>query len=159
MMLWFGMLAVLGFVQLVQMPVVLKAFNPYYAAHLLYHYPHGFLLLGAVFLCTTGAEALYSDLGHCGINNIRVSWIFVKLSLILNYLGQGAWILMQHKPGTDLPNPFFAIMPENFQLFGVFMSTAAAVIASQALITPATPWRSVRILPGAMALALAPMRP
>ena len=135
MMLWFGMLAVLGFVQLVQMPVVLKAFNPYYAAHLLYHYPHGFLLLGAVFLCTTGAEALYSDLGHCGINNIRISWIFVKLSLILNYLGQGAWILMQNKPGTDLPNPFFAIMPENFQLFGVFMSTAAAVIASQALIS------------------------
>ncbi len=135
MMVWFGMLAILGFVQLVQMPVVLKAFNPYYAAHLLYHYPHGFLLLGAVFLCTTGAEALYSDLGHCGINNIRVSWIFVKVSLILNYLGQGAWILMQHKPGVDLANPFFAIMPAGFQLFGVLIATAAAVIASQALIS------------------------
>lgn len=135
MMLWFGMLALLGFAQLIQMPVVLKAFNPYYAAHLLYHYPHGFLLLGAVFLCTTGAEALYSDLGHCGINNIRISWIFVKTSLILNYLGQGAWILMQHKPGTELANPFFAIMPTAFQLFGVFIATAAAVIASQALIS------------------------
>jgi len=135
MMIWFGMLAILGFVQLVQMPVVLKAFNPYYAAHLLYHYPHGFLLLGAVFLCTTGAEALYSDLGHCGINNIRMSWIFVKISLILNYLGQGAWILMQHKPGIELPNPFFAIMPAEFQLFGVLIATAAAVIASQALIS------------------------
>lgn len=135
MMLWFAMLAVLGFIQLVQMPVVLKAFNPYYAAHLLYHYPHGFLLLGAVFLCTTGAEALYSDLGHCGINNIRISWIFVKVSLILNYLGQGAWILMQNKPANELANPVFAIMPANFQLFGVLIATAAAVIASQALIS------------------------
>lgn len=135
MMVWFGMLAILGFVQLVQMPLMLKAFNPYYAAHLLYHYPHGFLLLGAVFLCTTGAEALYSDLGHCGINNIRVSWIFVKASLILNYLGQGAWILMQHKHGVELANPFFAIMPAGFQLFGVLIATAAAVIASQALIS------------------------
>ncbi len=135
MMIWFGMLAVLGFTQLIQLPVVLKAFNPYYAVHLLYHYPHGFLLLGAVFLCTTGAEALYSDLGHCGIVNIRISWIFVKISLILNYLGQGAWILMQHKEGTSLPNPFFAVMPLWFLPLGVVISTVAAVIASQALIS------------------------
>lgn len=135
MMIWFGMLAVLGFVHMIQFPVILKAFNPYYAAHLLYHYPHGFLLLGAVFLCTTGAEALYSDLGHCGIANIRISWIFVKISLILNYLGQGAWILMEHKEGTALPNPFFAIMPAWFQLTGVIIATLAAVIASQALIS------------------------
>jgi KUP system potassium uptake protein len=135
MMIWFSMLAILGFIQLVQFPEVLKAFNPYYAAHLLYHYPHGFLLLGAVFLCTTGAEALYSDLGHCGINNIRLSWIFVKISLIVNYLGQGAWIMMQHKPGSLLPNPFFAIMPSWFQMIGVIIATAAAVIASQALIS------------------------
>jgi KUP system potassium uptake protein len=135
MIVWFSMLAILGFTQLIQFPVVLKAFNPYYAAHLLYHYPHGFLLLGAVFLCTTGAEALYSDLGHCGIGNIRVSWIFVKISLILNYLGQGAWILMQHKPGVTLPNPFFGIMPSWFQAFGVVIATAAAIIASQALIS------------------------
>jgi len=135
MIIWFGMLAVLGFTQLIQLPVVLKSFNPYYAVHLLYHYPHGFLLLGAVFLCTTGAEALYSDLGHCGIGNIRVSWIFVKISLILNYLGQGAWILMEHKPGITLANPFFAIMPVWFLPLGVVIATAAAIIASQALIS------------------------
>jgi KUP system potassium uptake protein len=135
MLIWFIMLAILGFTQLVQLPVVLKAFNPWYGVHLLYHYPHGFLLLGAVFLCTTGAEALYSDLGHCGIHNIRISWIFVKISLIINYLGQGAWILMQHKEGTALPNPFFAIMPHWFLPFGVMIATLAAVIASQALIS------------------------
>lgn len=135
MMIWFSMLAILGFIHLIQLPVMLKAFNPYYAIHLLYHYPHGFLLLGAVFLCTTGAEALYSDLGHCGIGNIRISWIFVKISLIINYLGQGAWILMQNKPGSALPNPFFGIMPLWFQTIGVVIATAAAVIASQALIS------------------------
>lgn len=135
MVIWFSMLAILGFIQLIQLPVMLKAFNPYYAVHLLYHYPHGFLLLGAVFLCTTGAEALYSDLGHCGIANIRVSWIFVKISLVLNYLGQGAWILLQHKEGINLPNPFFAIMPLWFLPLGVLIATAAAVIASQALIS------------------------
>lgn len=135
MMIWFGMLALLGFIQLIQFPVVLKAFNPYYAVHLLSHYPHGFLLLGAVFLCTTGAEALYSDLGHCGINNIRVSWVFVKISLIVNYLGQGAWIMMQHEPASAIPNPFFAIMPSWFQLIGVIIATLAAIIASQALIS------------------------
>ncbi len=135
MMIWFSMLAILGFIQIMQFPLILKAFNPYYAVHLLYHYPHGFLLLGAVFLCTTGAEALYSDLGHCGINNIRISWIFVKISLILNYLGQGAWILMQHREGVVLPNPFFAIMPSWFQLTGVIIATIAAIIASQALIS------------------------
>jgi KUP system potassium uptake protein len=134
MMIWFGMLAVLGVSQLIHMPEVLKAFNPYYAVNLLYNFPNGFLLLGAVFLCTTGAEALYSDLGHCGINNIRISWIFVKISLILNYLGQGAWILNQ-PAGTSLPNPFFAIMPEWFLPLGVLIATAAAIIASQALIS------------------------
>jgi len=135
MIIWFSMLAILGFIQLIQFPVILKSFNPYYAVHLLYHYPHGFLLLGAVFLCTTGAEALYSDLGHCGIGNIRISWIFVKASLIINYLGQGAWILLQHKPGITIPNPFFGIMPLWFLPFGVVIATAAAVIASQALIS------------------------
>ena len=135
MIIWFGMLAILGFNQLIQLPVVLKAFNPYYAVNLLYQYPHGFLLLGAVFLCTTGAEALYSDLGHCGVGNIRISWIFVKISLIINYLGQGAWILMQHKEGITLANPFFAIMPMWFLPLGVLIATAAAVIASQALIS------------------------
>ncbi len=135
MLVWFSMLAILGFIQLIQFPVMLKAFNPYYAVYLLYHYPHGFLLLGAIFLCTTGAEALYSDLGHCGIGNIRVSWIFVKTSLVINYLGQGAWILMQHREGITLPNPFFGIMPLWFLPLGVLIATAAAIIASQALIS------------------------
>ena len=72
---------------------IFKAFNPYYAIKFLITYPKGFYILGAVFLCTTGAEALYSDLGHCGKWNIRYSWIFVKSCLILNYLGQGAWLI------------------------------------------------------------------
>ena len=135
MLIWFGMIAILGLVQVVQLPLVLKAFNPVYAVQLLAQYPGGFLLLGAVFLCTTGAEALYSDLGHCGANNIRISWIFVKLSLILNYLGQGAWILNQPTGMTDWPNPFFAIMPNWFLPIGVIVATAAAIIASQALIS------------------------
>jgi KUP system potassium uptake protein len=135
MLLWFIMLSILGIIQIVQLPFVLKAFNPYYAIMLLYHHPNALLLLGAVFLCTTGAEAIYTDLGHCGIKNIRVTWIFVKTALILNYLGQGAWILL-HPQATGLyQNPFFAIMPSWFLPFGVLIATLAAVIASQALIS------------------------
>lgn len=134
MVIWFGMLAVLGFVQLASYPEILSSLNPYYAYNFLVNYPNGFILLGAVFLCTTGAEALYSDLGHCGIKNIRISWFFVKVSLVLNYLGQGAWLMNHPDPVKDL-NPFYAIMPSWFLLPGVFISTAAAVIASQALIT------------------------
>jgi KUP system potassium uptake protein len=135
MVLWFSMLGVLGFSQVVEFTPILKAFNPYYAIHLLIHYPNWFLILGAVFLCTTGAEALYSDLGHCGIKNIRVSWIFVKTTLILNYLGQGAWVIIHMKTLTATTNPFYAMMPESFLIFGVIMATAAAIIASQALIS------------------------
>jgi KUP system potassium uptake protein len=135
MVVWFSMLAILGLSEVMRLPMVLKAFNPYYGIQLLMHYPKGFLLLGAVFLCTTGAEALYSDLGHCGAKNIRTTWIFVKLSLILNYLGQGAWILSQPAGTTLWPNPFFAMMPDWFLPLGVLISTAAAIIASQALIS------------------------
>ncbi|MFA5973660.1 MAG: KUP/HAK/KT family potassium transporter [Lentimicrobiaceae bacterium] len=135
MLLWFTMLGVLGIIQIAQLPIILKAFNPYYAFELLAHHPNGFLLLGAVFLCTTGAEALYSNLGHCGIGNIRVSWIFVKITLILNYLGQGAWILLQPQSTTYWPNPFFAIMPPWFLPFGIVLATAAAIIVSQAVIS------------------------
>ncbi|HZK69046.1 MAG TPA: KUP/HAK/KT family potassium transporter [Paludibacter sp.] len=135
MVIWFTMLGVLGASQIVHFLPILKAFNPYYAVHLLVTYPSWFLILGAVFLCTTGAEALYSDLGHCGIKNIRVSWIFVKTTLILNYLGQGAWILTHLDSLTKTTNPFYAIMPESFLIFGVLMSTVAAIIASQALIS------------------------
>ncbi len=132
MFLWFFMLGILGLMQLIHFPMILKAFNPVYAIHLLIDTPSGFLLLGAVFLCTTGAEALYSDLGHCGIKNIRVSWIFVKAMLILNYLGQGAWVLTS---GNHTTNPIFGIMPEWFLPIGVILATAAAVIASQSLIS------------------------
>ena len=135
MFLWFSMLSILGVIQIMQFPLVLKAFNPYYAFVILSHHPHALLLLGAVFLCTTGAEAIYTDLGHCGIRNIRISWIFVKTALILNYLGQGAWILLHPQVSGHYPNPFFAMMPWWFLPFGVLIATLAAVIASQALIS------------------------
>ena len=134
MFFWFMMLGVLGFSQVIQNPIILNAFNPYYAYKLLSNHNGGFLILGAVFLCTTGAEALYSDLGHCGIKNIRVSWIYVKITLILNYLGQGAWLLLHPSVPTDV-NPFFSIMPDWFLLPGILIATAAAIIASQALIS------------------------
>jgi len=134
MVVWFGMLAILGFTQLTNYPQILHSLNPVYAYDFLTQYPKGFILLGAVFLCTTGAEALYSDLGHCGIKNIRFSGIFVKISLVLNYLGQGAWLMNNPQAVHDL-NPFYAIMPGWFLFPGVLISTAAAVIASQALIT------------------------
>ncbi|MBC8109483.1 MAG: KUP/HAK/KT family potassium transporter [Verrucomicrobia bacterium] len=143
MVLWFGMLATLGIMTLGQHPEILKAINPYYAYDVLVHYPRGFWILGAVFLCTTGAEALYSDLGHVGRGNIRVSWIFVKISLLLNYFGQGAWLLSHNGEKLvkmvgekeEIINPFYAIMPESFLIFGIVIATIAAIIASQALIT------------------------
>lgn len=134
MVVWFLMLGTLGFVQITTYPEILQAINPYYAIEFLRHHPNGFILLGAVFLCTTGAEALYSDLGHCGIKNIRISWIFVKISLLLNYFGQGAFLMNHPTPVADL-NPFYSIMPSWFLIPGILISTAAAVIASQALIT------------------------
>ncbi|RNI27969.1 potassium transporter Kup [Rufibacter immobilis] len=138
MFLWFTMLAALGVMSVVAHPEVLKAFNPYYAYNLLVNYPGGFWLLGAVFLCTTGAEALYSDLGHCGRGNIRISWAFVKTCLLLNYLGQGAWLMQyegKYLTSLSATNPFYGIMPEWFLIFGIIIATIAAVIASQALIT------------------------
>lgn len=135
MLCWFLMLGALGVASLGCFPAILKAFNPLYAVRLLVDYPGWFLVLGAVFLCTTGAEALYSDLGHCGRKNISVSWIFVKVMLILNYLGQGAWLIADRGvAGADL-NPFYAIMPQWMLPLGIVMSTGAAIIASQALIS------------------------
>jgi KUP system potassium uptake protein len=134
MVIWFLMLGILGFAQLIQYPHILEAINPVYAVRFLTEYPGGFILLGAVFLCTTGAEALYSDIGHCGKTNIRVSWIFVKIMLLLNYFGQGAWLIMNYTPGTGTI-PFFSIMPRWFLLPGILVSTAASIIASQALIS------------------------
>ncbi len=135
MFLWFSMLGILGIIQLLLFPKILYAVNPVYAFKFLTQYPHGFILLGAVFLCTTGADALYSDLGHCGRKNIRVTWGFVKVSLLLNYFGQGAWILMNPDYMTEWTNPFFAIMPSWFLMFGITLATIAAIIASQAMIT------------------------
>lgn len=136
MLAWFLMLGIIGLCNIPSAPSVLKAFNPWYAVRLLVSYPGWFFVLGAVFLCTTGAEALYSDLGHCGRKNIAVAWIFVKIMLILNYLGQGAW-LISHIGGHGIGscNPFYAIMPPWFTVVGVVMSTGAAVIASQALLS------------------------
>jgi KUP system potassium uptake protein len=142
MFFWFLMLAILGFMHLFDGLYIFKALNPVYAIRLLTIYPHGFWILGAVFLCTTGAEALYSDLGHCGKSNIRVSWIYVKVSLIINYLGQGAWLLANHNGKVFTKeiidngfNPFYGIMPEGFKIFGIAIATMAAIIASQALIS------------------------
>ena len=135
MLLWFTMLAVLGINQIVHYPMIFKALNPVYGIQLLIDHPRGFWLLGAIFLVTTGAEALYSDLGHCGRKNIQISWIFVKTTLILNYLGQGAWVLLQHKPGLSGANPFFSIVPHWFLLPSILIATAASIIASQALIS------------------------
>ncbi|HWR94341.1 MAG TPA: KUP/HAK/KT family potassium transporter [Flavobacterium sp.] len=140
MLLWFGMLGILGLLQIIEHAEVLKALNPYYAYNLLSIHPEGFYVLGFVFLCTTGAEALYSDMGHCGRKNIRISWIFVKATLILNYFGQGAYLI--HHEGQTLVglggengNPFYLIMAEWFQPIGIVIATLAAVIASQALIS------------------------
>ena len=135
MLLWFLLLGVAGAAALTACPQVLKAFNPYYAVHLLVESPSWFFILGAVFLCTTGAEALYSDLGHCGRRNITISWLFVKAMLILNYLGQGAWILANAGRITAGVNPFYAIVPQDMLLFAIVMATGAAIVASQALIS------------------------
>ncbi len=136
MVIWFLALGIFGSLHIWDHVEIFKSFNPYYAYQLITHSPSAIIILGAVFLCTTGAEALYSDLGHCGIKNIRVSWIFVKVMLILNYLGQGAWLLdnIDVVQAKGL-NPFFGIMPEYLILPGVILASAAAIIASQAVIT------------------------
>ncbi len=135
MFIWFLMLGILGAVEIQEKVQVLKAFDPRFAISLLTQYPGGMLFLGAIFLCTTGAEALYADLGHCGIKNIKISWSYVKVMLILNYLGQGAWLLSHGNEMTETTNPFYAIMPVWFLPIGIFIATAAAIIASQSLIT------------------------
>ncbi len=135
MFIWFGMLLVLGISQIFNHPMIIKALNPVYAYELLTQYPKGFWLLGAVFLCTTGAEALYSDLGHCGKENIQLTWIFVKISLVASYLGQSAWLMSHQGQLLAGRNPFYAIMPHWFLLPGVIIATFATIIASQALIS------------------------
>ncbi len=135
MLIWFSYMAVIGTMHLMDDVRVLKAFNPVHAINLLTKYPGGFWILGAVFLCTTGAEAMYSDLGHCGKSNMRVGWGFVKVALVLNYFGQGAWLLNHEGQTLDGMIPFFEIMPENLKLFGILIATLATITASQALIS------------------------
>ncbi|MCC6721267.1 MAG: KUP/HAK/KT family potassium transporter [Bacteroidia bacterium] len=135
MMIWFFMMAFFGANQIFENAEVLKAFNPRYAYELLVLYPKGFYLLGGVFLCTTGAEALYSDLGHCGKKNIRISWIFVLTCLLLNYFGQGAWLLQHTGEVLGEKRVFFELLPQQFLIIGVVIATLAAIVASQAMIT------------------------
>ncbi len=136
MLVWFTMLSSLGIIQMLQHPQIVKALNPVYAINFLIDYPSGFVLLGGVFLATTGAEALYADLGHCGIKNIRSTWIGVKTALLLNYMGQAAWIMNLGQNATlNSRNPFFEIMPHWFLVAGILIATAATIIASQAMIS------------------------
>lgn len=143
MFVWFSMLAILGAFHIMDDWSIIKAFNPYYAVNFLSTYPDGFWLLGAVFLCTTGAEALYSDLGHCGRGNIRITWVFVKTCLLLNYFGQGAYLLANRQGITATAeikqqlniNAFYDLMPEWFLLVGIVIATTSAIIASQAMIS------------------------
>ncbi|GAB3963808.1 KUP/HAK/KT family potassium transporter [Spirosoma terrae] len=135
MLVWFSFIGIMGLLSLVQHPGVLRALNPWHVVTLLRDYPGGFWLLGGVFLCTTGAEALYSDMGHCGRGNIRVSWVFVKTMLLLSYAGQSAW-LMQHL-GKQLgpTSSFYEIVPPSLLVFAIGIATLATIIASQALIS------------------------
>jgi len=135
MIVWFFMLLVIGVYHISFMPSILKALNPVYALHFLTRHPQGFWILGAVFLATTGAEALYSDLGHCGRKNIRVTWIFVKTALLANYFGQGAWLLSKENNYLGDTNPFYAVFPQGFLIPAIIIATAATIIASQALIS------------------------
>jgi len=138
MLIWFTMIGTLGLIQILKYPQILAAFNPYYGINLIFNYPGGFWFLGAVFLCTTGGEALYSDLGHCGKENIRVSWAYVIVGLLLSYFGQSAYILMNHEGKVyEGTSPFYSIMPEWFIPIGITVATLATIIASQALISGA----------------------
>ena len=135
MLVWFTFIGIIGGLSMVNDFSVLRAINPYYAYQLLVEYPHGFWLLGAVFLCTTGAEALYSDMGHCGRNNIRVSWIYVKICLLINYAGQAAWLISRTGTQIEGTTPFYSIVPPAILPLAILIATSAAIIASQALIS------------------------
>ena len=142
MTLWFLFLGAMGVMNMFADISVVRALNPVRGILFLFDgklNAAGLMVLGSVFLCTTGAEALYSDMGHVGKSNIYVSWPFVKVCLILNYLGQGAWIITNHTNESfnaikDL-NPFFEMLPGQLRPFAVILSALAAIIASQALIT------------------------
>ncbi len=140
MMIWFTMIGGLGLKEILAYPEILAAINPMYAFNMLVQHPGGFWILGAVFLCTTGGEALYSDLGHCGKENIRISWIFVIVCLLLSYFGQGAWLITHHA-GQALPDSvktigvLYAMVPPEYLQYAIIVAAAATIIASQALIS------------------------
>lgn len=135
MLVWFSMLGILGVVWIAGDWSILRALSPHYAYEFLSEYPGAFWLLGAIFLCTTGAEALYSDMGHCGRANIRTSWVFVKTCLVLQYFGQGSWLIQHAGEMLDGRKPIYELMPEWFLLPGIAIATMAAIIASQAMLT------------------------
>lgn len=141
MFIWFSSLAVFGIINLTKDFTLLRALSPHYAIDILFSSNNkvGFFILGSIFLCSTGAEALYSDLGHVGRKNIYFTWPFIKVCLLLNYFGQGAWILsVINDPKfntTHEINPFYQMIPDNFLVYGIIISTLAAIIASQALIS------------------------
>ena len=141
MLIWFSFLGVTGLLHIFENPVVLSAFNPVHAVRILFSPANkrGFMILGSVFLAATGAEALYSDMGHVGREHIYRSWPFVKICLILNYLGQGAWVLSNRGDNVlaliEDMNPFFLMLPQSLRPVAVLLGALAAIIASQALIT------------------------
>ena len=139
MFIWFTFLGVMGLMNMMGDLSILQALNPYYAIKLLFspYNKAGIFILGSIFLATTGAEALYSDVGHVGKGNIIGSWPYVFVCLSLNYFGQGVWILNNpnYNAGNGDFNPFFEIIPQNIRLIAIVLATIAAVIASQALIT------------------------
>lgn len=138
MSIWFVMIGMLGLQQIFQNLSILKAVNPYYAYNLLIAHPAGFGLLGGIFLCTSGAETMYSDMGYSGKRAIRIAWSFVKPMLLLSYFGQGAWLLSNVGMSLSdfaIHNPFYAIMPESFIPVGIIIAVIATIIASQALIS------------------------
>src|SRR5690606_4438645 len=122
MFIWFSVIGILGMSYIIHAPEVFAALNPYYAIQTIVHYPNALFLIGAIFLCTTGAEALYSDMGHCGKSNIRISWIYVKIMLIFNYFGQGAWLMEHVDTVIGETNPFYAIMPHGFVGYGIALA-------------------------------------
>ncbi|MBC8154274.1 MAG: KUP/HAK/KT family potassium transporter [Bacteroidetes bacterium] len=135
MIVWFSFIGIMGAISLAQHPEVLRALNPWYVVTFLRDYPGGFWLLGGVFLCTTGAEALYSDMGHCGRNNIRASWVFVKITLVLSYAGQAAFLMQHLGRAMGETSSFYQIIPPSILVFAIVIATLATIIASQALIS------------------------
>ena len=138
---WFTFLGIVGMMNFAGDLSVIRALDPRYAINLLFSPDNsaGLFILGNIFLATTGAEALYSDLGHVGKKNIYASWPYIKICLMLNYFGQAAWLLQVYQNPTyqeiENLNPFFQALPQGWTVFGVSFATLAAIIASQALLS------------------------